>query len=265
MLHMIDTSHGRADCAGSLRCQLMKSERAIWRAYSPRISATKQQKTPTGAASDAGRIRPSLGPLYAARDRFFLPPAATRLAPPHTRRACARRICSVAAGMRASRRAPPGFSRAHAAPERGGPRHGMPCRGYGSVALQLGLDARPGKPGGARRSAVLAGGALPPTTAPRLGPLETLGRFLPSGSPRAFAPTLGRGCCGGLWRACAFVPSLPSVGSSRAFLRGLTNGWRDGSPSLALRSCAPSACTSPLQCGEGGTHPSFRFVASSEV
>lgn len=249
-----------ADCAGRLSGQLMKTMRPIQGRIIPSHNARGAQqkdghrKIPhrcaTAVRGPAGGV--SLASLDASHDRFFLPTFAALIPHFHNHRACARCLCTFGAGMRASRRAPPGFSRAHASPERGGPPRCMQRGGCGSGAAHLGLDARPGKPGGARRYALLPAGRCPPLPDRGWGRWNRWGDSSGVAPPRACAPTLGRGHCGGLLarlrqRPIAPIRSFVSRLCAISATAGATAPLRSHSHRCALR--LPPRRIAAARCG----------------
>lgn len=240
----------RADCAGSLCCQLMKNMRAMRHAYSPRICAEKQKKdghrksphryATAGRGLSGGAF---LASLDASHDRFLLPSAAPRLPHFHTRRAYARRLCTFGAGKRASRRAPTGFAGLHA-PRRTteGPVQNRVAilNGFGSSTCVDWAGRPTRKAGGRAPLRLLAGGALPPTIRPPLGGLESLGRFLGSGSPQRLHVPAG---AGPLWRTLARLRLRPIAQIPRLSPRLSVVSPRDlaTAPAPLVPRCAPQA------------------------
>lgn len=207
----------RCDCAGSLRCQLMKSMRAMLVRISPshnvRGAQQKQghRKSPhrcaTAERGPAGGV--FLATLDARHVLFLLPTFASLIPHLHTRRAYARRLCKFGAGYRASRRAPTGFAGLHAPRSFSeGPVQNRAAilNGFGFVHF-VDWAVRPTRKAGGRaplRS--LAGGALPPTQRPSLGRLNPLGRISFGGSPqRLRVPAWA----GPLWRTSARLRLRP--------------------------------------------------------
>ena len=232
-------------------------------AYSPHISATKRQKAPTGVASDVGHIRPPLGPLNAARERFLPPTAAARLAPPHTLRACALRLCSVAAGQHASRRAPPCF--AGLTPPRNGEARNVACNVAASVRLLRNSGWTPDpKSRGARAATLSCRRGYAPHYSTAAGAAAAA-----RAAARKWLPPRLRthaGACA-LWRTAGAPAPASHLGVRRLpprFLRGIANGLRGGSPPLALGIAARSACH-PCRCNRRGAVRILPFHFSHEV
>lgn len=242
----------RANCAASLCWQIMKSMRPMRRAYSPRISGETQQKDghqKTIIARSATAVRRPAGVVFfaglnARHDRFLLPTAAVRLPRPHTRHAYACRLCELGAGKRASRRAPTGFAGLHANRSFSDwPVHNRYAilNGFGSFTCVNRAGRPTRKAGGRAPLRSLAGGALPPTIRPRLGALESLGRFLGCGSPQRMHVPAG---AGPLWRtAGAPVPA------SHRTIRSLVPRLSAVSPTAG--ATAPAPLVSSLRAASG--------------
>ena len=257
-----------ADCAGRLSGQLMKTMRPIQGRIFPSHNARGAQqkdghrKIPhrcaTAVRGPAGGV--FLASLNASHDRFFLPTFAALIPHFHNRRAYARRLCTFGAGMRASRRAPPGF--AGLTPPRNGEARAIACNRAAAVRLRGNSGWTPDPESRGARAATLScrRGIAPhfPTAAGAAG--------IAGAIPRKWLPPRLRAHAGAwsLWRT-AGAPAPASHRTIRRLtprlLRGLANGWGDGSPPLAPGIAARFACLpSPLQSARCGAHP-FQFFS----